>query len=132
MSRIPREAMGNATSLFNLTRNLGGSIGIAMVTTMYARFTQKFVNRLSENITPFHSAASNALEGLRNLWLDTSGPGLADQRAIATIFGVVQRQAALLAFIELFRVLALIFLAMLPLVLLMKRPPKSARAEMGH
>jgi hypothetical protein len=48
------------------------------------------------------------------------------------MFGMVQRQAAMLAFVELFRVLALVFLLMIPLLLLMKKPPKGARAEAGH
>jgi hypothetical protein len=48
------------------------------------------------------------------------------------MFELVQRQAAMLAFIQLFLLLAVIFLAMIPLILIMKRPPRGARAEMGH
>jgi hypothetical protein len=45
---------------------------------------------------------------------------------------MIQRQAAMLAFVELFILLALMFLAMVPLLLLMKRPPKGAQADMAH
>jgi DHA2 family multidrug resistance protein len=125
--------MGNATSLFNLMRNLGGSMGIATVTTMYERFTQKFVNRLGENVTPFDPGATAMLESLRSLWTGAgSGPALADRQAIAGMYGLVQRQAAMLAFVEAFVLLAVVFLLMIPLILITKRPPRGARAQMGH
>jgi DHA2 family multidrug resistance protein len=133
MSPIAREGMGNSTSLFNLMRNIGGSIGIAMVTTLDTRFTQKYVNRLVENVTPFDPNAIQLLDRFRSMWQGTgSGPGLADQQSLASMFGLVQRQAAMLAFVELFRALALIFLLMIPLLLIMKKPPKGVRAEAGH
>jgi MFS transporter, DHA2 family, multidrug resistance protein len=133
MSPIAREGMGNSTSLFNLMRNIGGSIGIAMVTTLDTRFTQKYVNRLVENVTPFDPNAMQLLDQFRLMWQGTgSGPGLADQQSLASMFGLVQRQAAMLAFVELFRALALIFLLMIPLLLIMKKPPKGVRAEAGH
>jgi DHA2 family multidrug resistance protein len=133
MSQIQREQMGDATSLFNLMRNIGGSIGIATVTTMYARNTQKYVNRLGEDITVLNPQAQSMWEGLRQTWLGAgSGPGLADQQATASMFGIVSRQAALLSFVQLFVLLSLIFLAMLPFLFVMKRPPRGAKAEMGH
>src|SRR5580704_16658937 len=54
MSNIARENMGNATSLFNLLRNLGGGIGIAGVTTMVARFSQKHINMLGANVRAYN------------------------------------------------------------------------------
>lgn len=133
MSRISQVEMGNATSLFNLMRNLGGGCGIAMVTTLYARYTQKYVNRLGESVTPFHPAANTLFENLKTMWSGVSaGTGSAEQKAVATMFGMVQRQAAMLAFVELFVLLALMFIAMIPLVALMKRPARGARAQAGH
>ena len=97
-------------------RNIGGIVGIAMVTTLDTRFTQKYVNRLGENVTRFRSRRDAVA---RPVPLDVvgagSGPGLADQQSLASMFGMVQRQAAMLAFVELFRVLALVFLLMIPL-----------------
>lgn len=133
MSQVSRTEMGNATSLFSLMRNLGGGIGIAMVTTLYARHTQMNVNRLGADVTPFHPAANALLDNLRAMWMEQgSGPGLEDTRAVATMFGMVQRQAAMIAFVELFVLLALMFLAMIPLVLIMKRPPRGTRPQAGH
>ena len=122
MSRISQQAMGNATSLFNLMRNIGGSIGIAMVTTWNFRFTQQYTSRLGEHVTQYNPPAARLMERLR--------AGGSDP--VVSVFGMVQRQAAMLAFIEMFSVLAVVFLGIIPLILIMKRPPKGARAEMGH
>ncbi len=52
MSHVAREKMGNATSIFNLMRNIGGSVGIAVMTTLLARRQQFHQNRLVEHIRP--------------------------------------------------------------------------------
>ena len=124
MSPISREKMGNATSIFNLTRNMGGSIGIAMVQTVQSRYIQKHMNYLASHITPFDPQATQRLDML------TAQMGR--PRALATIYGMVQAQAAMLSFIYVFRLLALMFLAMVPLLLIMKRPQRGAAAEMAH
>jgi DHA2 family multidrug resistance protein len=53
-------------------------------------------------------------------------------RALASLFGLVQAQAAMLSFIDVFRVLALMFLVLIPLLLIMKRPQRGAAPEMAH
>src|SRR4029078_1369244 len=55
MDAIPREKMGNATSLFNLMRNIGGSIGIAMTGTLLARHGQATTNMLGAHVTTHDS-----------------------------------------------------------------------------
>jgi MFS transporter, DHA2 family, multidrug resistance protein len=123
MSPISKEGMGNATSLFNLTRNIGGSVGIAMVTTLNARYQQAYVNRLGEHFTPYNPAATNMLHGLQSMFLGLgSGPVRAGRQAVAMAFGMVQRQAAMLAFVDVFLLLAAMFLALVPLIAIMKRP----------
>jgi DHA2 family multidrug resistance protein len=61
-----------------------------------------------------------------------SGPVLANQQTYQTLFGMVSRQSAMLAFIEVFHLLSLMFLLLIPLILVMKRPAKGAAAEMAH
>jgi MFS transporter, DHA2 family, multidrug resistance protein len=123
MDPIPRERMGKATSLFNLMRNLGGSIGIATTGTLLARKQQEYINVMGAHVTAYSQAAQQSLDAARNGFL-ASGADLytATQRAYAAVFGAVQRQAAMVAFVDLFRLLGIIFLLLLPLVLLMRRP----------
>lgn len=124
MSPVPREKMGNATSIFNLTRNMGGSIGIAMVQTMQSRYTQTHINYLGSRVTPFNPQATQTINALSSRMGHTG--------ALAAIFGMIQQQAAMLSFIDVFRILALMFLGMVPLLLIMKRPQKGAAVEMAH
>ena len=123
MDPIPRERMGNATSLFNLMRNLGGSIGIATTGTLLARKQQEYFNIFGAHVDPYSTASQNAIESARQGYLASgSDPATAAQRAYAAVAGMVQQQAAMVAFVHLFRLLGIIFLLLLPLVLLMRRP----------
>src|SRR6266576_3016352 len=63
MDAIPREKMGNATSLFNLMRNIGGSIGIAMTGTLLSRHSQSTTQMLGANVTPYDPASQSMLYG---------------------------------------------------------------------
>jgi len=129
MDPIPRERMGNATSLFNLMRNLGGGIGIATTGTLLARNQQEYVNVLGAHVTPFSPAAQASFEAARRGFIASGAdPVTATQRAYAALFGAVQRQAAMVSFVDLFRLLGGIFLLLLPLVLLMRRPRGRATA----
>jgi DHA2 family multidrug resistance protein len=130
MDPIPRERMGNATSLFNLMRNLGGSIGIATTGTLLARKQQEYINILGSHVTSYSPAAQTWLESMRQGFIASgSDPVTASQRAYAAVFGAVQRQAYMVSFVHLFRMLGIIFLLLLPLVLLMRRP--RGRAAVG-
>ena len=135
MDPIPRERMGNATSLFSLMRNLGGSIGIAVTATLLSRKQHVYGSMLGEHVTSYSASARATIEGARQAFLAAGNdPVTALQRAYAATAGIVTRQAAMLSFVDVFRTLGAIFLCLLPLVLLMKRPgqrtpsPKSA----GH
>jgi DHA2 family multidrug resistance protein len=123
MDPIPRERMGNATSLFNLMRNLGGSVGIAVTGTLLARKTQVYVNVLGSHVDAYSPTAQHSMEAARQGFLASgSDPVTASQRAYFAMFGAVQRQAAMVSFVDLFRLLGMIFLLLVPLVLLMRRP----------
>ena len=123
MNPVPREGMGNATSLFNLMRNLGGSVGIATVAMLNTRFQQKYTAILGEHVNATSPQARQMFSAMQGLFLSTgSGASLADQRAYAALFGMVERQAAMRAFVDLFYLLTLAFLAMLPLILIMRKP----------
>src|SRR5262249_17345825 len=69
MANIPREKMGNATSLFSLMRNLGGSVGIAMVATTIARRTQVHTNVLGSHVDVFNPQAQQMLDAARSAFV---------------------------------------------------------------
>ncbi len=123
MDPIPREAMGNATSIFNLMRNIGGSFGIAASTTLLARAQQVHTNVLGSHVTPYDPQVLSMLERIRAAFV-ARGSDLASaaRQAEAAVWGLVQRHAAMLSFDDVFRALAILFLLLLPLLFLMKSP----------
>jgi len=123
MDRIPNEKMGNATSLFNLMRNIGGSVGIATTQTVLVRHRQVHSSILSEHVTSFDETTRALLDALRRGFESLGAdPYTAAQQAHAAIQGMISREAAMLSFIDAFRLVAVIFLLLTPLVIIMRRP----------
>ncbi len=132
MAFMPKEKMGNATSLFNMMRNIGGGVGISLATTMVIRQGQAHTNLLVANITPTSPLAQSLLAAGRGLFAG-SGPVLSDLQAYATLFGLVQREAAMVALIRVFQFLGILALIVIPLIALTKRPPRGQTPQtMGH
>ncbi len=131
MGRIRREEMGNATSLFNLMRNLGGSFGIATTSTLIARHQQAHTNDLTARITTYNPQVVDLLHRLQANSRG-AGPAQAMRRGYAMLNGMVQRQAAILSYIDVFLILCGVFLAIFPLIFIMKRPPRAAAGVAMH
>jgi len=129
---VPKERLGNATSIFNVMRNLGASIGISTVETLQFRRMQTHINYLGQNVTSNSPQARQMAESLKGYFIARgSDPVTAMHRASAAMWGVVQRQAAMLSYNDVFQTLAIMFLLMFPFILLMRRP-KRGGAVMAH
>jgi MFS transporter, DHA2 family, multidrug resistance protein len=122
MSGIRKEDMGNASAIYNLLRNLGGSFGVAFVTTMLSRRAQFHQNRLVENLTPFDSAYQmTSQEMARFLQYRGFENTLSEQGGLGVIYRELLRQASMLSFNDAFRIVSIIMICVLPLVFLMRR-----------
>jgi len=120
-SFVPKERMNSATGLINLARNIGGSVGISLVTTLQARLAQKHQNDLVCHMTPLNPHYLDALRGIAaTLHVHGSTAAKAGQQAQALLYGELQRQSAMLAFIDVFWLLGVVCLAMIPLMFLIK------------
>lgn len=121
---LPKEKNNNASALLNLARNLGGSVGIALVTTILAHRSQYHQSVLGAHVSNFSDSyrefAARAGETLRGL-------GIAPERLQGTGLGLiykeVSRQAAMLSFIDAFYIVGVIALTMVPVALMLKRIP---------
>ncbi|MGC2298374.1 MAG: DHA2 family efflux MFS transporter permease subunit [Acidobacteriaceae bacterium] len=124
MGRLRREEIGNASGIYNLMRNIGGSIGIATVTTLLVRRSQVHQNYLVANLTRGTHTGS-VLAGLASR-LSTSGydASTANHMALGAIYRMVEQQASLLAYVDNFRLLGYLSLLAMPLVLLFQRVTK--------
>jgi len=133
MDPIPRERMGNATSLFNLMRNIGGSVGIAVTGTLLSRHSQATISTLGSHVTIYDQASQSLFAQIRGGFMAAGADGVtATNRAYAAMFGMVARQASMVAFVGLFQLLGFMFLALLPLVLIMRRPKGGGHVGGAH
>ena len=121
---LPMEQTSNAAGIYALVRNEGGSIGIALSSTFLQRTAQAHQTYLASNLT-----ASNAL--VQQATHTVAGPqgfDLANRgyASMTLLYGQLQRQATLLAYMDQYRMFAYVLLAMAPLVFFLKKPPKLA------
>jgi DHA2 family multidrug resistance protein len=119
---VPRERTNYATGLFNLARNIGGSSGIATVTTLLARRTQFHQTVLVSHMTPYDAPYRDALAGSAAM-LQAHGSSAVDagKQAHGLLYGSMMRQSSMLAFSDAFWVMAVLFLSVIPLMFLMKK-----------
>jgi DHA2 family multidrug resistance protein len=107
-SYLPKNKNNKASSLTNLFRNQGGSVGIAFMTTMLARRTQYHHTVLAAHISNFNSALGLTLSGIAaSLVQNGYSAAEAAIRAPAQVYGILRQQAAMLGFLDCFRLLGL-------------------------
>jgi MFS transporter, DHA2 family, multidrug resistance protein len=130
---VPRERMGNATSIFNLMRNVGASIGISSVETLQFRHMQAHINYLGQHVNSASLQTQRTLGGLRELFISKGADAAtATQQAHGAMWGMLQRQAAILSYNDVFRFLGWMFLLLLPLLLLMEKPRGGKGPTIAH
>nr|WP_320133972.1 DHA2 family efflux MFS transporter permease subunit [uncultured Holophaga sp.] len=130
IKRVPAHLVGVSSGMFNLLRNEGGSVGIALSTTILAQRAQFHHARLAEWISPYHlSAQLGSVELGKHLypWAGRD-PHSTTQLAQGLMGAEVTRQAFVLSFVDVFAFLMLVFVIALPLVLLCKSPAKGQTA----
>jgi MFS transporter, DHA2 family, multidrug resistance protein len=124
------ENSNQISSIVNLCRNVGGSVGISLVTTLIARRSQIHQDGLARHVTNYDGALRSLRGGLSSR-LSHAGASAPDamHQALGHIYGLVQQQAASQAYIDTLWLLGVACLCMLPLVLLMgKNDPRKALA----
>ena len=123
LSSIPKPQMGNATSIYNLLRNLGGSFGVAFSTTMFSRRAQLHQSHLTEHLTWFDRGFQDAVARGRAMLPGRGIPEVsAEGTSMKMIYGQAVRQATAMGFNDVFWILSVLMACVLPLLLLMRRP----------
>jgi len=122
MGMLPKEEIGNASGIYNLVRNIGGSVGIATVTTCLVRGSQIHQNYLAANVTAGSPTVMEMLHGLQTKFcLGGTDPYTAHQQGLGMLYGILQQQASLLAYADNFRLLGYLALLCIPLAMLFHR-----------
>jgi len=131
---IPQHKNNEISGMSALSRNLGGSVGISFMTTMLARLTQRHLAFLGANATPGNGPFEAMRSGIAGALQQRTGIAQPDAiyRAGAQIYGMAQRQARLLAYVDVIWIFVIITVILVPLPFLMRRPPKATRSIAAH
>jgi DHA2 family multidrug resistance protein len=130
MAELKVTELAQGTGMFNLTRQLGGSLGIAIMATLLTRFTAQKKALLTEHVTTMDPMSLGRLEGItRGLISRGINPIVAKQQALFMLDRQIQAQASVLAFSKIYIISGAILLASLPLLFLFRTG--KGRGSMG-
>ena len=130
MGTLHKEEMGNASGLFNLMRNIGGGVGIALTTTMLARLSQVHQATLVGHLTPYDPAYQIVFQRIQG-FIAGSGGGITNPLAYGLIYQELLRQSTLMAFVDNFRGVGLACLVIIPTVFLFKKVKTQGGPSLG-
>jgi DHA2 family multidrug resistance protein len=129
MAYVPKKQINNASAIFNLLRNLGGSFGVAFVSTMLQWRGQFHQARLIEHLTPFNPFFNQSMEQLKSFFdLQTGDFAGHAKLAEQAIYLELQRQASLLAFNDVFFLEAVTIVALIGIIWIIRKPPVGGKA----
>ncbi|CAH1661547.1 Colistin resistance protein EmrB [Hyphomicrobiales bacterium] len=129
LGTLPPQEIKNASGLFNLTRNLGGAVGLALINTLLNNRLDLHLARLHEQVAWGRTAAE---ETLAKMTQGFSALGSnADLAAIKQLAGIVRQQATVMAFADVFYALTFLFLALVVILPMVKKPRGAAGSDSG-
>jgi MFS transporter, DHA2 family, multidrug resistance protein len=131
LGTLPPERLKNASGLYNLTRNLGGAVGLAVISTLLNHRWDLHLSRLRESVTWGRVAANEELATLAQGFAAHVGLD-AQAAALQTLANMVRREALVMAFSDVFLVLAFVFASLVLLVPLVRRPRRAPGPGEAH
>ncbi|MGB7891909.1 MAG: DHA2 family efflux MFS transporter permease subunit [Microcoleus sp.] len=133
LGSIPKEDVSAGSGFYNLTRQLGGSIGIAILTSLLAQREAFHRAILLAKLTPYDPETTERLSALTGLFQSRgSDAATAQQQALAALSQLVNTQAAVLSYADIFRFVGIVFLCSLPLLLFLGKGGPGAKAPAAH
>jgi DHA2 family multidrug resistance protein len=125
ISTISNQEMGNATGLFNMLRNIGGSVGIAMASTAIVRRADLHQTYLAEHLSPSAAILQQKSAAITAFLGHQIGTGGARPGSFGLIYGQLVRQAALLAYVDVFRWTVVLAVICTGCTWFFRKPPKN-------
>ncbi|MEE3715127.1 DHA2 family efflux MFS transporter permease subunit [Tumidithrix elongata RA019] len=133
LGSLPKEAVSSGSGFYNLTRQLGGSIGIAILTTLLAQREAFHKSVLLAKLSPYNLETNERLDLLTGVFQQGgSDATTAHQQALASLENLVNQQAAVLSYADIFHFVGIVFLCSLPLILFLSKPRSGAKAPVAH
>jgi DHA2 family multidrug resistance protein len=128
LGTLSPDRLKNASGLFNLTRNLGGAVGLAALNTLLNNRTDLHLARLHESITWSRLPAIEALNGFASRMSGSDAQAM----ALKQMFQLVHQQGVVMAFADVFLLLCLLYVAFAGMIVLMRKPDPVAAGAGGH
>jgi MFS transporter, DHA2 family, multidrug resistance protein len=120
LGTLAPQRIKNASGLFNLMRNLGGAVGLAVINTLLNKREDLHLARLGEQV---NWARDSVMETYENMKAGFSAFGsAADQMTISNLVGMMRREAFVLAFSDVFLLMTILFVALSGAIFFVKRP----------
>ena len=134
MAELPMSKIAQGTGLFNLMRQLGGSVGIALSATLLQRFTAQNRAAMAADVTIYNPVLRQRLEAVTgHLMASSTPPALAQTQALAVINGQVTAQAMMLSFEHMFLLFGITMVSPVAATVLHERQEQDAgRRRGGH
>jgi MFS transporter, DHA2 family, multidrug resistance protein len=130
LGTLPPQRIQNASGLYNLTRNLGGAVGLAVINTMLTQRSDEHYARLSEHVNYGNPAA---LQWLEDVGTNFNAYGIdGSSAALAKLSGIVTQQATVMSFIDVFMGLTGLFASLILLVMMISKPKAAPPPGAGH
>jgi DHA2 family multidrug resistance protein len=126
------EQVGNGSGLYNLMRNIGGSIGISVVQTILTRHTQVHRSEMVHHVAPMSVNYQNTIQALTDFFSQFGSPVEATQQAIGRVGQILEKQAELWSYVDDFRYMAIACFCCVPLVWLLRKVRARAGAVAAH
>ncbi len=132
LGTLPPERLKNASGLFNLTRNLGGAVGLAALTTILNDRTDLHLARLHESVGWAHRTAVETLNNMTANFQSSGYGSDAQLMAVKQLTSITHRQGVVMAFADVFLVLTVLFVSLALLSVIVRRPGQAAAGGGGH
>ena len=133
LGSLPRAAMADATGIFSLTRQFGGSIGVALLTTMLDWRQAFHLDVLAEKFVANDPATVDRLQALSGAMMAKGyGAGEAQRMALSTLHGAIAQQAMVMSFNDTFWATGALILLLLPLLFFFQKPQEGVQIDAGH
>lgn len=129
MATLTHEEIGGATGIYNLMRNLGGSLGIALLITLVARWTQVHQAGLVAHLSSYSPIYQQREFFLQHFFAPHVGDAMSGAATRGALYRELARHARVLSFIDGFHWMTLLTLLCAPLALFFKRPTNTATAS---
>ena len=133
LGSLPKQDISAGSGFYNLTRQLGGSIGIAILTTLLAQREAFHRDILLSNLTSYDPQTNERLNALTGAFQSRGvDAATAHQQALTSLSQLVSQQAAVLSYADIFRFVGIVFLCSLPLLLFLDKGGAKAKAPIAH